>query len=148
MIFRNSLSSGSINSGKHEKIKRNIVVRDEDISEVKYDISEVNNSTSHDIKMNSTWIFEDGSTPSSSAYVSNPAVNKNDISFDVVISGTNTNIYSSPFIPVGSHLENITLEKKLTAGTYNCNIEYHLYGSDSETIIGDLTLSLKIVISK
>lgn len=54
--------------------------------------------------------------------------------FDIVRSYNGENIYSSPIIPIGSHLEDITLNKSLEAGEYGCVLTYHLLDENEVSI--------------
>jgi hypothetical protein len=131
---------------KESSVKRNVVVMDNSASIPEYDADTVNTASNHDVKMNSTWIFKDGSSYSKDAYVENPSSNVNDIYFDITLVGMDQKLYTSPVLPVGSHLENIAFDKVLPAGTYNGILTYTLLGADGETSIGTLQMSIKIII--
>ena len=137
----------SESSSKTEKtVKRNYVVIDETVS--LSDVSEVaiNSASSHDVKMNSTWTFSDGKAYSKDAFVENPSSNINTVYFDVKVNGYAESIFTSPVLPVGSHIENITLDKALKAGTYNCTLTYTLLSKDGKESVGTLQMALKIII--
>lgn len=133
---------------RDDKPKRNVVVNEdnaEDVAEELFD-QEVVKPGTYEVKMNSTWNFQDGTSSSDNAYVENVPANTNDVYFDVQLSDTEEIIYESPVIPRGSHLEEITLEKDLEAGTYDCVLTYHLIDEDQNTI-STLTMGLKIVVA-
>lgn len=127
--------------------KRNIVVTPDNLDEILDGIPEKNTSTNYEVSMNTKWTFADGESASSDAYVENGAVNSNAVYFDVVLSDNEDDvIYSSPIIPVGSHLEQITLDKDLDAGKYDCVIIYHLV-DDNQNTISTLRLNLVITVN-
>lgn len=125
--------------------KRNVVVNQENVSQV---LDEMNNSDfvpagSYEVTMNSVWNFEDGRAISDNAYVKNAVTNTNAVYFDVIQSDTKDTLLESPIIPVGAYLENITLDKQLPAGTYDCICTYHLI-DDNDKPISEVSLKLTI----
>jgi hypothetical protein len=133
-------------SGPEEKVKRNYVVLADSSIRPSADEAAVNSATSHDVKMNSTWTFSDGKAYSRDAFVENPSSNLNSVYFEITVSGYKEPIMTSPVLPVGSHLENITLDKALKAGTYNCTLTYTLLSMDGKESVGTLQMALKIII--
>lgn len=93
------------------------------------------------------WVFPDGSSPSSNALVRNTDNNTNDVYFDILLRETREVIYESPVIPLGSYLDNITLDKDLDAGTYRCVIVYHLLDENQQTV-STLNMGLTITVEK
>jgi len=61
--------------------------------------------------------------------------------------GTNELLYSSPYIPVGSILEEITLVKELPAGDYDTIVKYHLVDDDMKEL-STVSVSVKLHILK
>ena len=98
---------------------------------------------SYNVTMNTEWDFEDGSKPSSDAYVENSTENSTGVYFDVAIADTGETIFESPIIPVGESMSNIKLDKDLDAGTYDCVCTYHLVDDDGHTLT-TLNVSVKI----
>lgn len=130
--------------------KRNVVVNPDNIENVISQISDDEQRVpvgSYEVTMNSTWTFVDGGAASENAYVENAKSNTNDVYFDITRSDTDENIFSSPILPVGSHLENITLDKELAAGTYNCVITYYLLDSDGNNQ-SSVRLNMTIVVEQ
>lgn len=85
-------------------------------------------------KMTTAWAFEDGNSESANAYVANVESNRYTICFDVYEKKTNELLYSSPFIPVGSEISNIKLDKKLAAGEYEAVVMYTLVDDDENEV--------------
>ena len=125
--------------------KRNIVVNKENVDDLIEALSEDERVQpgNYEVVMNTTWNFEDGSSASSNAYVENVETNTNDVYFDILLADTGENIFKSPVLPLGSHLENIKLDKELKKGTYNCIIVYSLI-DEEQNVLSDLRVSLVI----
>lgn len=130
-----------------DKPKRNVVVNEENAEDVAEDLfsQETVKPGTYEVRMNSTWNFKDGASASENAYVENVPANTNDVYFDVELSDTEEIIYESPVIPRGSHLEAITLDKELEAGTYDCVLTYHLVDEDQNTV-STLRMGLAVVV--
>ena len=132
-------------TGKTET--RNVVVTPDNVDEVLADMENQKiQAGQYEVTMNTTWEFEKGDSASTNAYVENSTSNTNDVYFDIVRSDTGETIFKSPTIPVGSHLENITLDKALEAGTHECVLTYHLLDESGEPI-SKLNISLEIVVN-
>lgn len=126
--------------------KRNVVVTPDNVDEVLSDMQDQQvQAGTYEVTMNTTWNFDKGDSASGNAYVENSTTNTNDVYFDVVRSDTGETIYKSPIIPLGSHLENITLDTPLDKGTYDCVLTYHLL-DDNEEPISKLNINLSIVV--
>lgn len=123
--------------------KRNVVVTPENVEETLEQMKEKTQAGQYEVTMNTTWEFEKGNAASTNAYVENSTSNANDVYFDVVRNDTGEAILKSPIIPVGSHLENITLDKPLDVGTHACMLTYHLLDSSGNPV-SKLNINLKI----
>jgi len=97
--------------------------------------------------MNVDWYFDNGKAKSSNAYVENDVSNTRTVYFDLLMVGTNELLYSSPYIPVGSILEEITLVKELPAGDYDTIVKYHLVDDDMKEL-STVSVSVKLHILK
>ena len=86
------------------------------------------------VTMNTSWDFDDGKAESYNAYVANAPENTRTVYFDVFLSDTGENIYSSPYMPVGTELQDISLDKALEAGDYQAVVTYHLVDDDYNEI--------------
>lgn len=134
-------------SEKPEETRRNVVVNQENAEQIVDELSdwEPVQSGHYEVTMNSEWRFPDGKSASENAYVENAQTNTNDVFFDINLIDTEDLIYSSPVIPLGSHLEDITLDQELAAGTYDCVLTYHLVDENQETL-STLKMGLTIII--
>lgn len=135
-------------SEKEETPKRNTVINPENVGEVVSQLSEDTETVplgTYEVTMNSTWKFLNGTGASENAYVENATTNTNDVYFDIVRSDTGETIYESPILPVGSYLEDITLDKSLEAGTYDCVLIYHLVDENQKSI-STVRIGLTIIV--
>ena len=124
--------------------RRNVVVTPDNVEEILSDSQDKRvTAGTYEVTMNTTWNFDKGDSASSDAYVENSTANTNDVYFDIIRSDTNETIFTSPTIPVGSHLENITLDKALGKGTHDCMLTYHLLDDAGNATI---KLNLKLTI--
>lgn len=131
-----------------ETVRRNVVVNEENVEEVISSFAQERTPAgSYEVTMNSTWNFTDGESPSGNAYVKNAETNTNSVYFDITLADSEETVYESPILPVGSFLEDITLDSVLPAGTYDCLMTYHLLDEDDKSI-STVKLTLTIVIEQ
>lgn len=97
----------------------------------------------YQVSMTTDWVFPDGASPSTNAFVRNRENNSNDVYFDILLRDSRETIYESPIIPLGSYIDDITLNKDLDAGKYNCIIVYHLV-DENQTTLSTLNMGLMI----
>lgn len=126
----------------------NTVVVPDNVDKVNSDLgqSEYTPSGSYEVVMNYDWNFSDGNSASSNAYVENYAGNTSTVYFTIALSDApDDDIFTSPDMIVGSHLENIKLDKKLDAGSYDAVLTYHLIDdSRKETSHVSVSITLSI----
>lgn len=89
------------------------------------------------------WHFK--GTTSEDAYVANKATNSRTVYFDMQLKNSNETIYSSPYIPLGSELKGLTLDKELNPGTYDVILVYHLV-DDNENEVSSVNVGLTIYV--
>ncbi|MBQ2900542.1 MAG: O-antigen ligase family protein [Agathobacter sp.] len=95
--------------------------------------------------MTTEWNFANGTSASENAFVANKEENARPISFDVVLDSGET-IYTSSVIPIGGRIDNIVLEKELSAGTYHATVTYHLLDkNNSEVATAQITIVINIL---
>ncbi len=137
-------------SGNQEETKRNVVVNQDNAEQVAEElINEPYIAPGYySTQMSTEWHFATGDAVSEDAYVKNDAGNTNDVFFDVFLEDNESEpILQSPVIPRGSELDNISLDKKLDAGTYDCVMVYHLVDDDQNTI-STLRVAFKIIVER
>lgn len=129
----------------NDEPKRNVVINESNVKEVVSQLAkdEYTPVGAYEVTMNSTWNFENGSSASDNAYVKNSVSNTNSVYFDVMRSDTKETIMESPVLPVGTYLDNITLDKNLKAGTYDCVCTYYML-DDNQKPVREVSLTLTI----
>jgi len=85
-------------------------------------------------KQSSDWVFPDGSSESTNAYVENSTDNETPMYFDLQVDKTGDIVYSSPVLELGAKIQNFKLDKPLEKGTYECTIIYHLIDDDQNEL--------------
>lgn len=140
--------SGSESKDAEVSNSYNLVVTPDDVEEAINEEGVVKAAPgTYDVCMNSTWHFPDARSASEGAYVENLITNHNTVSFIVKRDDNDAVIYESPYIPVGSHLENIVLsDTSLPKGTYPCTLVYSLLDEDYQEL-STVNLSISIVIA-
>lgn len=102
---------------------------------------------SYTVTQNSEWVFPDGKSESTNAYVENDKENETDVYFDLIEDESGEVIYSSPVLQRGAAVENFKLDKALDAGSYNCTVEYHLV-DDKQNTLTTTSVGVSITILK
>lgn len=98
------------------------------------------------VSMTNEWHFADASAISEDAFVENLEENTNDVYFDVFLASDESNpILESPVLPRGARLDNISLDKALEPGTYDCVMVYHLV-DDKQNSISTLRVAITVII--
>lgn len=133
--------------GSNNAEKVNLVVTPDNIAEILADMEASEKSVigSYEVDMNTTWTFNNSDSPSRDAIVGNSPANLNTVYFKVTLKDTEEQVYKSPNIPVGSNLENIVLDKKLSAGTYPAVITYYLVDENLKDI-SHVSVNMTLVI--
>lgn len=129
---------------KPEPVRSNVVTRD-NVQTAAQDLQQKVKEGMFEMTMNTQWKFPDSSSPSTNAYVSNSEHNNKAFYFDLVLNDTEEVIYSSPTLPVGTKIENITLDKELSAGTYDAVVQYYLL-DDTGKEASSVGSSVKLII--
>ena len=127
--------------------QRGYVVNEDNVEDVVRDLvnAEPVAPGYYEARMSTTWTFRDGLSASSDAYVENVPNNTNDIYFDLEMRDTGEVLYASPVIPLGSYLNNITLDTALDAGTYDCVVVYHLIDENQNTL-STLNMGITVIV--
>jgi type II secretory pathway pseudopilin PulG len=127
-------------SAKKTEEKRQVLVTEDNVEEVVEELAEQEEAEKvapgyYTVTMFTTWHFKDGSEPSYDGYVINVENNTNDVYFDIVLAEDESQVlYSSPIIPIGGRLDNITLNRDLDAGTYETVCIYNLVDEEQNSL--------------
>ncbi len=114
-----------------KKDNRPTVVTEQNVEEVIEAMDKPVTDGYYEVSMNTKWTFDGGS---SNAFVENATSNTRTVYFDVTLADTGELVYSSPYIPVGSKIENFALDAKLNPGAYNGIVTYHLVDDNHEEV--------------
>lgn len=113
---------------------REVLITPENVSEIMAGLTDKNTDKAYTTSMNIDWYFSDGLTASNNAYIENPVENSRTVYFEVKLASTSEVVYSSPYIPVGSTLKNLTLSRDIDAGDYKAIVVYHLVDDDYKEV--------------
>jgi hypothetical protein len=135
-------------NGKESKVYNSVVTPD-NVEEVIEQQREEDYTPigSYEVNMNSDWTFPDGASASTNAYVGNSTSNQNTVFFTIALTDDERQIYESPLIPPGSHMEDIKLDEDLSAGTYDAVLTYHLVDEENQEI-STVAVSITITIEQ
>lgn len=102
---------------------------------------------SYEVSMSPAWVFPDGKSAATDAYVENSTANTNTVYFTIALSDTSEDIYRSPYLTVGSALldGDIKLDTPLSKGLYEAIITYHLV-DDEFNELSSISLYMSITI--
>lgn len=131
-----------------ESTPRNVVVTPENIEQIIKEIDEAEYTApgSYEVNMNTEWIFLDGKAASKDAYVENSVRNQNTVYFIITLpSDKDRVIYHSPYLEIGSHIEEITLDEDLDAGVYDAVLTYHLVDAEMKDL-SEVSVSITITV--
>jgi hypothetical protein len=118
-------------------------VTEDNVDEVKEEMSKPIDDGSYECIMNTDWHFSDGSAVSYDAYVENSENNSRTVYFDVALDDTQQVVYSSPYLPLGSKLDEIRLDQDLDAGEYGAIVTYYLV-DDDHNVITDVSVRVTL----
>lgn len=102
---------------------------------------------SYEVNMNNRWTFPNSQSASTDAYIGNSINNQNTVYFTIALKGSEESFYTSPYIPVGSRMENVTLNCDLPSGTYSTVLTYHLVDNEYKEL-SHVSVGLEIIIEK
>lgn len=104
-----------------------------------------------EVKMSTSWVFPDGASPSTDAYVANSGANSLPFYFEILLpesgeDGGDEVLYKSPVLPVGSAVREITLNRDLDAGQYEGMCVYYNLNPDN-TIESTIPIVVRLTVN-
>ena len=117
-----------------EKEPSNFIVTEDNKDTIRQDLQKKTAEGMFEVRMNTEWTFRDSASASENAYIANAQSNTRTIYFDIIVDATEEKVFTSPLIPVGSRLKNLTLDKELEPGTYPATVLYHLVDDNGEEV--------------
>jgi uncharacterized membrane protein YdfJ with MMPL/SSD domain len=132
--------------------KREVLVTEDNVEEVLDEVEEIAENSEqagpdyYTVTMETDWHFATSTEASYNAVVINADNNETDVYFDVVLESDESQVlYSSPIIPVGGQLNDIKLDKELSAGSYDAVIIYYLV-DENQNPLRTVRVKLQITI--
>lgn len=128
---------------------KNASVGDEDKKSQDEVIAELNKQVAEgmiNISMNTNPIFETG-TSEGNLIIVNEETNRYPQVVEIYLKDTNELIYKSGGIPVGSKIENATLDYNLSKGTYDCIAYFNAINPDTGELVGKAGANIKVTIN-
>lgn len=126
-LFRPQPKPEEVNDG------RATFVSPDNVEEVRQQLSQPVTDAYYTTSMTVDWYFDNGKAVSTSSYVENAPENTRTVYFDVTLEDGEL-IYSSPYLPVGERIEQITLKRDLDAGDYPAVCTYYLVDDDNKVL--------------
>lgn len=132
-----------------EDEKPNVVVTPDNVQDMIAELDEHERTPigSYEANMTNSWTFPNSHSASTDAYIGNSINNQHTVYFTIALKDSEEDIYTSPYIPVGSRMENITLNCDLPAGTHSAVLTYHLVDDDYKEL-SHVSVGLEIIIEK
>jgi len=111
-----------------------LFVNENNVEEIRKQLNEPVEDGYFKTKMSVDWNFKNGSSVSDDAFVTNSEDNTRMVYFDVILRDTDETVYSSPYLPTGTTLDEIELDKSLSAGDHNAIVTCHLVDDDKQEL--------------
>lgn len=103
---------------------------------------------SYEVSMNTDWVFPDANSASTNAFVENAVTNQNTVYFTIALADDpETDIFKSPYLEVGSHLNDIKLDTVPSQGIHDAVITYHLVDEEFNEL-SSVSMYMTITIEK
>ena len=125
---------------------RGTVVTQENVEEILRQIREPVPDGHYVVRMSLEWTFDKWDVISRNAYVENSPDNMRTVYFDLFLDSTGELIYSSPYIPLGSRLENFALDEEVPAGEHSATVTYRLV-DDDYNVLTDVSVGVTLKIN-
>ena len=119
----------------------------ENVNEIEEDVKEQVERGMFATRMNTTWVFPDGNSPSSNAVMGNSASNRFPFYFTVTLNDTGEEVFASGVLPLGTEIAEIKLNKNLPAGTYPATVHLHMIDEDGEIMKGSMGLGVTLIVN-
>lgn len=96
--------------------------------------------------MTTQWTFPDGKSPALDAVMGNAPTNNYPFWFTVALASTGEEVYSSSLLPIGTELEEITLDKDLDAGNYAAVLTIHMVDENGEEVESNMAFNITLIV--
>lgn len=122
----------------------NFVVNEDNVEDVITQLDEAIERGRFMTHMNTTWSFDDSTSPSRDAVIGNHPSNHYAFWFDLAVEGEE--VYTSSLLPVGAQVKTLTLNKPLEKGTYSAILSIHMIDENNEPVESNMSFSITLVI--
>lgn len=130
--------------GEEKVTDKPTLITEENAGQVIGDMEDDSADTMFNCRMTYNWSFD--GKKSKDAYVANTDYNHYPIYFEVRDDDSQKIIYTSATIPVGSEVNGITLDKKLSLGSHPATVIYHLVDEDGNEVSSTaFTITIQVV---
>lgn len=120
------------------------LITEENANQVLGNLEDDSADTMFNCRMTYNWSFN--GKKSENAYVANTDFNHYPIYFEVQDDDSQKIIYKSATIPVGSEVNGITLDKKLSLGTHPATVIYHLIDDEGREVSSTaFTITIQVI---
>jgi hypothetical protein len=123
-----------------------LVINDENVRDIMEDIHASVERGMFITHMNTIWSFRDGTSPSHDAVMGNSSSNNFPFYFTVTLAGTDEVVFTSGLLPLGTQIEEITLDTELPAGTYDAVVNINMVDDDGNPVDANMGISITIII--
>lgn len=152
VVLANKLNQSggqATNSVDTEPKEQKSVITADNVEEVLADMEDIPDyiPKNYTVTQSSDWIFPDGTSESTNAYVENSTDNETPMYFDLQVDETGEIVYSSPVLELGAKIQNFALDKPLEKGTYECTIIYHLV-DDNQKELTHVNIGVNVEVEK
>lgn len=128
---------------KESPDQRDTVVTKDNVGEIQNELNKQPVDSYYVTSMTIDWTFDTATAISKDAVVDNVTNNTRTVYFDVFLKDTNEKVYSSPYIPVGSSLNEIALTTELPAGDHPAVVTYYLVDEENK-VITDVSVAITL----
>lgn len=97
------------------------------------------------LEMQVTAYSQDGTN--FTCYLANALENNYDMYMILTLDEGQEELCRTGLIPVGGHLENLTLQKELSSGTYTCTLSFVQVEEDGETVHAEVNVGFELIVS-
>lgn len=129
---------------KEQTADKPTLITEDNADQVIGDLEDDSADTMFNCRMTYNWSFN--GKKSEDAYVANTDYNHYPIYFEVRDDNSQDIIYKSATIPVGSEINGITLDQKLSMGVHPATVIYHLVNDKGEEVSSTaFTITIQVV---
>lgn len=120
------------------------VITEENVREIEAQLQETIERGMFQTHMNTTWVFPNGSSPSSNARMGNSVNNRFPFYFTLHVG--ERLLFTSGMMPVGTEINEIVLDEVLDAGTYDAIVRINMFDDDGEHVESNMGFRVTLLV--